>query len=241
MHDTIDQLLKTESRLELWREFIKSMGCRSVVEVGVWKGAFSEEVLRECGSIESYHMIDPWATLPDWNKPYNVDSKQFDDIYSEAMQATEFAAEKRIVHRGKTSDVASEIEDGSIDYAYVDGDHTLRGITIDLTLILPKVRPGGYLTGDDFTNTAWQHDARYEPTLVCPYAVYFAEAHGLPIVALPHSQFLIHNTPEAGFSFTDKTGDYSDVSIAALLKKQSKNGSLQGSLVQAAKKMIKGG
>ena len=61
-----------------------------------------------------------------------------------------------------------------------------------------------------------QHDAAYEPTLVCPFAVYFAEAMRLPFVALPHKQFLIQKTANAVFSFVDLVGTYSDLSLKGL-------------------------
>jgi hypothetical protein len=79
--------------------------------------------------------------------------------------------------------------------------------------VLPKIRQGGFIGGDDFTDTPWQHDFRFEPTLVCPFGVYFAEAMNLPIVALPFNQFLIHKDSTEGFSFVDTTGRYGDISL----------------------------
>jgi len=58
--------------------------------------------------------------------------------------------------------------------------------------------------------------ASYEPTLVCPFAVYFAEAMRLPFVALPHKQFLIQRAANAEFSFVDLAGTYSDLSLKKL-------------------------
>jgi hypothetical protein len=98
----------------------------------------------------------------------------------------------------------------------MDGDHTLRGITIDLIKVLPKVKEGGLIGGDDFASNPWQHDLRFEPTLVCPFAIYFAEAHNLPIVALPFKQFLIQKRAGSSFSFTDTTGEYRDFSLNKL-------------------------
>jgi hypothetical protein len=95
-------------------------------------------------------MIDPWANLPDWNKPFNVAPDVFADIYEEMLARTEFASDKRIILRGRTKEVAHRIPDGSLDFGYIDGDHTLRGITIDLARLLPKIRPGGVIGGDDF-------------------------------------------------------------------------------------------
>lgn len=187
-----------------------------MAEIGVWKGEFSRQILERCAGVERYFMIDPWANLPDWNKPLNVDQARFDDVHDEAMRRTDFARERRIVLRGRTKDVAGAIPDGALDFAYIDGDHSLRGVTIDLQKMLPKVRAGGFIGGDDFSASPWQHDARFEPTLVFPYAVFFAEAKDLPVVALPHDQFLIRNAPEEGFSFTDLTGRYGDASLTTL-------------------------
>jgi hypothetical protein len=207
---------ESKSRLDLWSRILRTTGVRTMVEVGVWKGDFARQLLEQCEFLDRYHMIDPWATLPDWNKPLNFQSEAFDDVYAEAMRKTEFAAAKRVVHRGRTKEVIDEIRDGSLDFAYIDGDHTLRGITIDLIKLMPKVKDGGFIGGDDFTDSPWQHDIRFEPTLVCPFGIYFAEAMDLPIAALPFNQFLIQKTADATFSFVDTTGSYSDVSLNKL-------------------------
>ncbi|MDZ7629717.1 MAG: class I SAM-dependent methyltransferase [Parvularculaceae bacterium] len=209
-------LASAPSRIDLWTQAINTADVSAMAEVGVWKGAFSKAILQRCASVGRFFMIDPWASLPDWDKPLNVEQTRFDEVYDEAMRATDFAAARRTVLRGRTKDVASEIPDGSLDFVYIDGDHTLRGIAIDLQRMLPKVRAGGFIGGDDFSPTPWQHDARYEPTLVFPYAVFFAEAMDLPIFALPHDQFLIRNAADQGFSFTDLTARYGDLSMREL-------------------------
>jgi len=207
---------RAPSRLELWPQILSRANVRSMAEVGVWKGEFAESILGKCDFLSRYYLIDPWAHLPDWNKPFNVDSAKFDDIYAEAMHRTAFAAGKTVVLRGQTKDVVDQIPDDSLDLAYIDGDHTLRGITIDLITLCPKIREGGFIGGDDFVNTPWQHDARFEPTLVCPFCVYFAEAMRWPIIALPHCQFLMQKTSGSRFSFTDLTGRYADLSLNKL-------------------------
>ena len=85
-----------------------------------------------------------------------------------------------------------KIPDASLDVAYIDGDHTLRGISY------PKIRSGGVLGGDDYTQAIWQHADNFEPTLVCPFAAYFAESQCALIVILPFSQFAIIKPAEPG-------------------------------------------
>lgn len=203
------------SRAELWRRLLDVIRPATVVEIGVLEGDFSAELLRSCASIRRYYMIDPWRRLDDWNKPLNTSDERLGAAYEKAMRNTDFAAEKRVVLRGATLEVAGQIADGEVDFAYVDADHTLRGITIDLVRIYPKVALGGWLGGDDFERRIWRHGPRFEPTLVFPFAVHFAEAMGAEVFALPHAQFLMRRplAGEGGFRFVDLAGGYSDRSL----------------------------
>lgn len=230
-NEQISDEIVGESRFDIWTQILKAANVRSMAEIGVWKGDFAKYILEKCDFVEQYFMIDPWAHLPDWNKPLNVRREVFDEVYAEAMDKTAFASEKIIALRGRTNDVIDEIPDNSLDFAYIDGDHTLRGITIDLIRLIPKIKEDGFIGGDDFVPTPWQHGMQFEPTLVCPFAVYFAEAMDLPITALPFHQFLIKKTGNRSFSFDDVTGHYKDLSLNKLpptnrmigYKKQAKN------------------
>lgn len=217
----LEKLVRTctsgsSSRLELWQRIIRALAPERVLEIGVWRGEFAERILGECPSIRSYYMLDPWRVLQNWNKPLNGDALTFEDAYNEAVARTNFAAARIIVLRGTTVERIDSIPDETLDFAYIDGDHTLRGITIDLVRVYPKIRAGGFVAGDDLTPTIWQHDTRYEPTLVFPFAAYFAEAVGGCLFALPFHQFLMQK--EAGtfdqpFHFVDLIGDYRDDSL----------------------------
>jgi len=184
-----------------------------MAEVGVYKGDFAAKLLEECDSIEKYYMIDPWRHLDNWNKPANTNDDIFEQFLLETKSKTDFAAEKRIILRGKTTEVIEEISDNELDFAYIDGDHTLRGIAIDLIRIFPKIRAGGWIGGDDFSRTVWQHPTNFEPTLVFPFAVYFAEAVGAPLYALPNDQYLIEKDAVQESAFIDLTGLYEDTSL----------------------------
>ena len=94
----------------------------------------------------------------------------FATYLAETKANTEFAGDKRIIQRGTTTEVLDQISAVSPDFVYIDGDLTLHGISIDLIKVYPKVRAGGWIGGDDFAHTVWQHQARYEPTLVFPFA-----------------------------------------------------------------------
>jgi hypothetical protein len=205
------------ARLDLWASFIQTADARQVAEIGVYAGKLSERLLNDCPGIESYYMVDPWRHLDAWNKPANRKDSTFEEIYAKAMSRTEANAAKRVVLRGTLREVIDELPDG-LDFAYLDGDHTLRGITIDLVSIFPKIREGGWIGGDDFRPSIWQHGSGYEPTLVFPYAVYFAEAVGVRIYGLPYRQFLIEKSA-TGFEFVDLTGRFRHLDLRSQMKR----------------------
>ncbi|HEY2082220.1 MAG TPA: class I SAM-dependent methyltransferase [Verrucomicrobiae bacterium] len=202
-----------QSRIELWIEFIRAVQSETMAEVGVYRGDFAAKILAECKSLQKYYLIDPWKHLEDWNKPANKSDEVFEGFLAETRSKTDFAADKRVILRGRTTEVIEDIPDDSLDFAYIDGDHTLRGISVDLIRVHPKVRAGGFIGGDDLSRAAWQHRTCFEPTMVFPFAVYFAEAVGSRIYALPHDQFLMEKTNDRRFSFIDLTGRYTDLSL----------------------------
>jgi hypothetical protein len=221
----LDQVrLSAKNRFELWTNFLRHADARSVAEIGVWRGEFAETMLRSCPLVDRYYMIDAWRHLENWNKPANKSDKEFEEIMAEALRRTEFATKRRCILRGRTTEVLDRIPDQSLDFAYIDSDHTLRGITLDLNKILPKMRPNGWIGGDDFVPNIWQHAFRYEPTFVFPYAVYFAEAIEAIIYAPGFNQFLI-SLPGPGRKhpqgpiFEDRTGLYGAVTVTEALRR----------------------
>lgn len=218
MENSTEKLLQeciqnSGSRTALWADFINQLELKSMVEIGVYRGDFAAVILKECPNITQYYMIDPWMNLGDWNKPANTDSDTFEHFYQETLSKTEFASERRVILRGTTTDMVAQIPNESLDFAYVDGDHTLRGATIDLISIYPKIKDGGWIVGDDFHPSMWQHPTSFEPTAVFPFAVYFAEAVSAQIFALPHNQFILHKVKDSKFEFVDLTGLYPDTGL----------------------------
>lgn len=237
----LDNLKDCTTRLELWQRLIDRIKPTTMLELGVWKGEFAAHILSHCPTIERYYMIDPWRTLPSWNKPLNVETANFEEIYRTAMAATQFVTQKLTVLRGTTREVIDRIPDLSLDLAYVDGDHTLRGIAIDLINIYPKIKQGGILAGDDFNANHWQHGPSFEPTLVFPFAIYFAEAVGAKITALPCDQFIIEKSLSAAgtFEFCDLTSIYRDVQLRGGLAQGKSTTNIFRKLIETARRIVK--
>jgi hypothetical protein len=109
------------SRMEFWPYFVNGKGAAAVAEIGVFRGDFAARLLADCAGISAYYMIDPWRHLADWNKPANKPDDVFERYYAEAMRKTDAFAGKRVVLRGRTTDVIHQVPDGTLDFAYIDG------------------------------------------------------------------------------------------------------------------------
>jgi len=124
-------------------------------EVGVWEGILSAYLLRHLPGLTLY-MIDPWqATERDSRYARSGDRKaslpqsQFDQAKREALQRTEFAANRRRVLHATSATAAASIEATALDFVFIDADHSYEGVAEDLQLWAPKVRPGGIVSGHD--------------------------------------------------------------------------------------------
>jgi hypothetical protein len=215
MQITTDSFLnvsKSNDRFELWKYILNRINPKNVLEIGVYEGDYAEYILKNLPKIDKYYMIDPWRHLEEWNKPANKDNDTFEKIYNKALKRTNFAKNKIYILRGKTTEKIEFIDDCSLDFVYIDGDHTLKGISIDLISILPKLKMNGWIGGDDFTKTIWQHSEEYEPTMINPFVIYFAEAINSTLFILPYNQYLIHIN-KSGYKVINLTGEEFNISL----------------------------
>lgn len=66
------------------------------------------------------------------------------------MERTEFARDRRRIIRAESVDAAGMIGDASLDFAFIDADHSYEGCAADIRAWLPKIKPGGWIGGHDY-------------------------------------------------------------------------------------------
>ena len=54
----------------------------------------------------------------------------------------------------RTEDAAGMVVDGSLDFVFIDADHSYASVVTDIALWLPKVKVGGWIGGHDY-NPKW--------------------------------------------------------------------------------------
>jgi hypothetical protein len=144
--------------LELSRKSLPAIcaarGYTSGAEIGVWYGKFSEAF---CRANPDLHMlcVDSWTSYDGW-----WDSKNQGDVQRTMADAYASARERLTpyrctIHRGFSADVAPTIADRSLDFVFIDGNHSYEAVKEDLRLWCPKVKVGGLVIGHDYhVNTA---------------------------------------------------------------------------------------
>ncbi len=120
-------------------------------EIGVWEGKFSEVILEVC-TPKTLHLIDPWEYDPRFNNTSfgrKKNAERMPQMFD--LVSAKFSGDDRVVlHRSTSQDALLEMEDASLDWIYVDGNHNEPFVSLDLALSLKKVRPGGVIAGDDY-------------------------------------------------------------------------------------------
>jgi len=131
---------------------------RSVIgaEIGVLNGATATKILESCPNVV-HIMIDPWSIVNIDESYKNSGAEEvkqeqawFEENYRVALEDTEPYKDRRRIMRKKSVEAAFEIKDESLDYAFIDGDHSYEGVKRDITLWWPKVKKGGWIGGHDW-------------------------------------------------------------------------------------------
>jgi len=143
--------LKLERR-ELLPLVLNELGLKGVgVEIGVKEGKFSERILRLWEGRVLYS-VDPWREFGqgDYIDVSNVPQQQQDALYLQTVRRLLPFERRSVVWRITSKEAADILPENSLDFCYIDADHSYRGVSEDIRLWHPKVKRGGVLAGHDY-------------------------------------------------------------------------------------------
>lgn len=125
-----------KNRIELVKHFAE-LGFRKGAEIGVYEGYFSQVLLDNIPNLNLLS-VDPWhrATI-------------HAGLYAGAVKLLSAYPNSTIL-RGFSVDIAALIPDGSLDFVYIDGDHSYECVKDDISNWAAKVKKGGIVAGDDY-------------------------------------------------------------------------------------------
>ena len=132
--------------------FLQSMGLTgTAVEVGVAEGNYSRIFLDLWPG--QYVMVDRWCHIDGYDDVMNGPDAEHEVRYRQAMEVADKYWLRCLVLRMDSVKAAATFDDRSLDFVYLDGDHSVEGCARDILAWAPKVKSGGILAGHDYYDT----------------------------------------------------------------------------------------
>ncbi len=145
--------LRAKSILERLEDRLHPVGA----EIGVFAGELSQRLLRR--EDLSLYLVDSWVTSdPESDYAQSGDfharlsQAQQERYYGLTLELTAFAGPRAKILRKPSVEAAKDIPDGSLDFVFIDADHSYLGCKADIEAWAPKVKPGGLISGHDYLN-----------------------------------------------------------------------------------------
>jgi len=136
------EICDIEHRYEL-AEVMASRGYSLGVEIGVLAGGYSRHLLSSMPALTLYS-VDPWRRLG---------GEPMERQLILAMNNLREFGDRSVLIVATSMQALRMFADESLDFVYIDGDHTYEGATLDMQWFR-KVRPGGLFCGDDYHHAA---------------------------------------------------------------------------------------
>jgi predicted O-methyltransferase YrrM len=119
---------------------VKASGWKRGAELGVDKAILTAMLLRECPRLEQLIAVDIFPNLKRSNQAFELEKQ-----YPERLD----------LFMGTTNHSSLNIEDGSLDFVFIDADHSYDSVKDDIARWAPKVRTGGWVGGHDYHPRKW--------------------------------------------------------------------------------------
>lgn len=119
------------------------IGC----EVGVCLGVTSELYAKSLPNLKKLYSVDSYESFIDWNGFVLSDNRQNLIKENAYGRLKDFHNVELVYTRSK--EFSMTLDDNSLDFIFIDGDHSYNGVLSDLQLFLPKMKSGGLFAGHD--------------------------------------------------------------------------------------------
>lgn len=114
-------------------------------EIGTYEGHHAREMFERL-DIAKLYLIDPYAEYVSTLSPHLQKAK------AEARKVLKEFEDKVIFVYEKSIEAAKKIANESLDFVYIDGEHSYEAVKQDISAWFPKVKKGGIVGGHDYTS-----------------------------------------------------------------------------------------
>lgn len=150
----IASLLKPRDVDERWMQlstWLEGMEAPAGAEIGVFAGELSCRLLQKPDL--TLYMVDSWKQGDGGDDFHaNLTQQQQDYYLGAARAATAFAGERARILVKDSVEAAKDVADESLDFVFIDANHTYEACRADVLAWLPKVKPSGFICGHDYEN-----------------------------------------------------------------------------------------
>jgi predicted O-methyltransferase YrrM len=139
----------------LYAEMVRRYPGGTFVELGSWKGRSTAflgvEIINADTGIRAY-AVDVWSDDISGGAKKTMDEQGLtgNTLYDLFIENVAPVSSVITPMRMTTVQAASQFADGSVDFVFVDADHSYEGCKQDIHAWLPKVKHGGILAGHDY-------------------------------------------------------------------------------------------
>ncbi len=120
------------------------------VEVGVLHGGFSEIILSKWRGKE-FWMVDLWQHQDPAVYREKTDDVDYEFKYHECLEKQQRDPRIHILLMDSVQ-AAQKFEDESLDWVYIDANHSYQSVLNDMDAWFPKVKAGGLFAGHDYAH-----------------------------------------------------------------------------------------
>ena len=143
--------LRPPGRALVLQRLVAEHGWTRGAEIGVLSGRTFRHLLWTCPGL-SLIGVDLWEPQPGADNDRGGRSYAHYDLRGFELNLREqtraFGDRARLI-KGPSVAVASTIPDETLDFVFIDADHTEEGAAADIEAWAPKLKPTGWLTGHD--------------------------------------------------------------------------------------------
>lgn len=120
-------------------------------EIGVSWAQTSEHLLQNL-KIKKYYCIDPWVAYGGANSGAIFPiQEEADRHFKEALVRLEPFENKVVILQMTSKEAVEHVPDSSLDFVFIDANHSKEAVTEDSSLWWPKVKWGGIFAGHDWS------------------------------------------------------------------------------------------
>ena len=150
---------RQSAKKKRWNAIIEHVGNHTGLvgaEIGVDTGKCCKYLFENLPGLYLY-LVDRWIETPEGDSYFQGAKKlchepqsYFDRAYKKVQDIVYGYSHKML--KMDSVQAADYVEDQSLDFCFIDGDHSYIGTKRDIEAWLPKVKIGGWICGHDYDN-----------------------------------------------------------------------------------------